>query len=257
MCLLSRLELEVKTVGSPVKVELSRGEEPVWLWSRWLWSKSRLLLLVIVLRKTGGLVLVVEALVEVLLGWGRVVVDGSSASAVILVLVRELVKLWSVLTVIISTGDGWVALSWSGWLLVLDGVVLWGRVVLWRSTVLLWPWLMMMGCRASCWKWSRGLWQMVTRDLETILACGVVNSDFLSIGVDVGVLSLPLPILSSLFLELYSILLDVSSPKTSIPLKVSGFSQNGGSLGVNVSLGRRCHCYDEKEGDRVHFLCRK
>jgi hypothetical protein len=139
-----------------------------------------------------------------------------------------LMDLWSVLTILNSIVRG----LWS----LRNGIVLLSRVVLWNWSLSL------------DWKWSS--WQMVSSDLESVLSSGVLDTDLLAVRVDIRVLSLSISVGSSLFLELYSIFLDVGRSETSISLEVSSLSQNSSVPWVNISLSGSSGNYgqsDDKE----------
>jgi hypothetical protein len=103
-----------------------------------------------------------------------------------------------------------------------NGIVLRSRIVLLRSY---WSWSL---------DWKRSSWKMISTHLESILSSGVLDSYLLTGGIDVRILSLPVSIRLSLFLELDTIVLDVSRAEATVSLEVSGFLQNGSVPGVNV-----------------------
>jgi len=185
------LELIVETIGGAVKVELSWREEPGWLLGGGLNVLLGLLLLGI------SLVLEVEPMVllllrvvlrdgsGVILGLLVVLGLGSSGRAQVLVLVAiwpvlvgMLVDLRAVLTIVIGSGGlvgGWIGL-------LRDGVVLWGWVVLGNGRG---PGLIMSGGSRRWVKRSRGLGQVITGNLESVLSSSVSDGDLLPIRAQV------------------------------------------------------------------------
>jgi len=180
--------------------------------------KSLVKLLLLLLGCWSGLVLLLLGLLLLilLLSWGGLLVLLS-----LLVGVGSLMELSPVLTVF-WVSSATITLLW-------DGVVLGLRVVLWG-----WGSIRRWGGWNSGWS----LGQMIPTHLETILAGGVVDDDLLTVRVNIGVLSLPFSVLSSLLLELDTVLLDVGRAETTVSGKISGLCKDCSVLGVDpVTLG--------------------
>lgn len=203
----------LETIWSSVEVKLAWWEKTVW---RWGGGGGVLLELLRLLLSWKSIVVVGERILWGLLAWVVLGVE------VVVVLVWSLVQVWTVLTILI------VVSLVVGSLLLGDGIVL-------RLWSILWSWGL----------WNGSFWKMITRNLESVLSSGVLNSDGLAVISNVAVLTTTVTLGVSLFLELGAILLVVSRSETSITRKVTSLLENSSLLRINVTLS--CNCGDEGE----------